>query len=58
MYGKFTNDYCAQSNKSYFKPFLSVALRSIPLNDGLANVQQKHISKIEAVPAHFHLKHI
>lgn len=47
-----------QSHKSYFEPFLSVTLWSIPLNNGLSNVQQKHISKIEAVPAHFHLKHI
>lgn len=43
---------------SYFKLFLFVALRSVPLNDGLANVQQKHISKVEALPAHLHLKQI
>lgn len=46
------------SQKSYFKLFLCVALGSVPLNNCLANVQQKHISKVEAFPAHLHLKQI
>lgn len=44
------------THKSYLKLFLSVTFGSVPLNNGLPNVQQKHISKVEAPPAHLHLK--
>lgn len=44
--------------KSYFKLFLFVALGSVPLDDGFTKVQQKHVSQIEALPAHLHLKQI
>lgn len=46
------------THKSYLKLFLSVTFWSVPLNNGLPNVQQKHISKVEALPAHLHLKDV
>lgn len=39
----------------YPQPLVSVALRAIPLDDELAQVQQEHVSSVEAFPAHLHL---
>lgn len=46
------------THRSYLELFLSVTFGSVPLNNGLPNVQQKHISKVEALPAHLHLKDV
>lgn len=42
-------------SRKYLKPLLSVALWSIPLDNGFTKIQEKHISKVEALPAHLHL---
>lgn len=33
-----------------------VALRPVPLDNQLAQVQEKHIAAVEALPGHFHLQ--
>lgn len=40
----------------YLQPLISVALRAIPLDNELAQVQQEHVPLVEAVPAHLHLQ--
>lgn len=46
------------THKSYLKLLLSVTFGSVPLYNNIPNVQQKHISKVEARPAHLHLEDI
>lgn len=47
----------ASDEQSHLQPLLSVALGSVPLDDRLPNVQQKHVAEVEALPAHLHLDH-
>lgn len=40
----------------YLQTFLFVAFRAIPLDNGIAKIQQKDTPSVKADPAHLHLQ--
>lgn len=48
--------YISITSRLYLELLPPVALRAVPLHDGLAQIQQENISIVKAVPRHLHLQ--